>query len=199
MKKVCFVVSHLGSGSGRLVSAMNVHAQCQIHESSVRYDSPAAFRWLFRAGHKCGDASAVYGDHLLFNASISSKSVYGAFRAIFVIRPARGSLNSIVRAGYSPSSAASYYCFRLRRMCEAARRSPGAPLLEWDDLAKERSARIIKEYLGLSSPLAPASTDEEEGRDICPESVIDYCQRAYERYYYYLSRLELRRLRDQDA
>jgi hypothetical protein len=192
LKKVCFVVSHLGSGSGNLVSAINANPRCEIRESGLRYAGASSVRWLFRMGHKCRDASAVYGDHLLFNASVSSKDLYGMFGCIFVIRPARHSLNEILRRGYGESGASSYYRFRLRRMCEMAKRSPGAVLLTWDDLAKERSLRIIEEYLGLAKPLEMPVTDDPAD-DLCSEATVQECQRAYDRYFYYLGGLDLRR------
>lgn len=198
MKKVCFVVSHLGSGSGSLVASLNAHPQCEIHQSATRYESPSSLRWLFRMGHKCRDASAVYGDHLLFNASISNREVYRACKPIVVVRPARHSLNEIIRGGYRPEGAAAYYRFRLRRICEFARRCPWAVLLEWDDLAKEGTLRIIEDYLGLSKPLIPISQPVEPP-DACPERLVEECQEAYERYHYYLSGLKLRRPLDKTA
>jgi hypothetical protein len=198
VKKVCLVVSHLGSGSGDLVATLNSHPQCEIYESGARYDSPATFRWLFRAGHKCRDASAVYGDHLLFNASISSRDIYGSCHMLFVIRPARHSLNEIVAKGYSPAGASAYYRFRLRRICEAARRATNSALLTWDDLAKQHSMRTIEDLLGLSSTLKNPLLGSE-AKDACPESMIEECQDAYDRYYYYLSKLKLRRPIDKVA
>lgn len=192
MKKVCFVVSHLGSGSGSLVAALNAHPQCQIHESGTRYDSPATLRWLFRAGHRCRDASAVYGDHLLFNASMSSRDLYRACLPVIVVRPARGSLNDIMAHGYTPEGASAYYRFRLRRICELAKRSERPLLLTWDDLAKDRSLRIIEDYLGLRKPMQTPVLGPE-AKESCPERIVDECQRAYDRYYYYLSNLDLRR------
>lgn len=195
MKKVCFVVSHLGSGSASLVAAMNANPRCEIRESGARYEAPDSVRWLFKIGHKCRDAGAVYGDHLLFNSSLASKGLYGAFRFVFVMRPARHSLNEILGMGYGESGASSYYRFRLRRMCEIARRSPGSVLLTWDDLAKESSLRIIEDYLGLSDPLGalrlPAERDET-----CSERTVEECQRAYDRYHQYMDSLQMRRARD---
>lgn len=195
MKKVCFVVSHLGSGSSSLVSSLNANPRCEIRESGARYEGPSAVRWLFKLGHKCRDAGAVYGDHLLFNSSLASRDLYGQFRFIFVARPARHSLNEIIRAGYDESGASSYYRFRLRRICEIAKRSPGALLLTWDDLAKDSSLRIIEDYLGLSEPLR-MRPPLEDGKESCSEKTVDECQRAYDRYYHYLDALELRRSRD---
>jgi hypothetical protein len=195
LKKVCFVVSHLGSGSGSLVAALNSHPQCEIRESPTCYESPSSVRWLFRLGHKCRDASAVYGDHLLLNPSIATKSLYGLCRFVFVIRPARHSLEGTLARGYSPEAASSYYRFRLRRICEMVRRCPGAPVFSWEDLAKESSMDIIKEYLGIRGELRPPSPDTPAS-DLCPEPVVERCQDAYERYHYYLKR---RRPIDQDA
>lgn len=195
MKKVCFVVSHLGSGSGSLVTSLNSNPRCEIKESGARYDGAASVRWLFRLGHKCRDAGAVYGDHLLFNASLSNKRLYELFKFIFVIRPARHSLNEIMRFGYKEQGASSYYRFRLRRMCEIAKKSPGSLLLTWEDLARDSSLRIIEEYLGLSEFLKPISLGEPP-QEICSESVVESCQEAYDRYYYYLNKLELRRTGD---
>lgn len=196
MKKVCFVVSHLGSGSGSLVASLNSHPQCEIRESSTCYDSPASVRWLFRLGHKCRDASAVYGDHLLFNSSISSRSLYGLCRSIFVVRPARHSLEGVMGLGYPPDQASAYYRFRLRRLCEMARRCPEALILTWDDLAKEESMIRIKECLGLRTPPAAPKPDEPDTHR-CPEGVVERCQEAYERYHHYLR--SLRSPVDQDA
>ena len=196
MKKVCFVVSHLGSGSGSLVASLNSHPQVEIQESPTCYESPASLRWLFRCGHKCRDASAVYGDHLLFNPSIASRRLYGMCRFIFVVRPARHSLEGVIGHGYDPGYASAYYRFRLRRMCEIARLCPDPLIFTWDDLAKEESMIRIKECLGLRSPPEPPPSDRP-ATDLCPESVVERCQEAYERYHYYLT--SLRRSVDQDA
>lgn len=195
MKKVCFVVSHLGSGSSSLVSSLNANPRCEIRETGARYEGASSVRWLFRLGHKCRDAGAVYGDHLLFNSSLASRDLYGGFRFVFVLRPARRSLNEILKMGYGEAGASSYYRFRLRRMCEIARRSPGSVLLTWDDLAKDSSLRIIEGYLGLSEPLHLPVLNED-GPETCSERTVEECQRAYDRYYHYLDALELRRTRD---
>lgn len=195
MKKVCFVVSHLGSGSGSLVTSLNANPRCEIKESGMRYDGASSVRWLFRTGHKCRDAGAVYGDHLLFNASLSSRRLYGLFRFIFVIRPARHALNEILATGYSESGASSYYRFRMRRICEIARRSPGSVLLTWDDLAKDSSLRIIESHIGLSEPLRQP-TLAGDAPERCSEGTVEQCQEAYDRYYYYLNGLDLKRAND---
>lgn len=197
MKRVCFVVSHLGSGSTDLVDVLNGNPRCDIKSSSVRYSGPEDLEWLFAGRHKCRDSSAIYGDHLLFNTSLSCRNLYDICKFIYVVRPARASLNEIpmVREhGLSGRFAARYYSFRLRRICEMARRTKDALFLTWDDLASGRAFPSIEEYLGLKSQLkAEHDHFSASVRDDFDERLISECQDAYERYYYYLAGLGLNR------
>jgi len=197
LKRVCFIVSHLGSGSSDLVDVMNANPRCQIASSGATYSSPENLEWLFRQGHKCRDSSAVYGDHLLYNVSFSCKNLYETCRFIYVIRPARASLNEMLKArdGRRQSGFADYYRFRLRRICEMAHNTPDALFLAWDDLAKGTAFPTIEEYLGLKVKLKPEYRHFTACvNDSFDESLISEAQDAYERYYYYLNGLGLRRV-----
>lgn len=196
MKRVCFIVSHMGSGHEDLTAVLNRNPRCEFHNSGLQYDGHPALEWLFRQGHKCRDNSAIYGDVLLYNMQFSCKILYKECKFIYLIRPARASLNFILSSGlhYTELSAASYYRFRLRRICEMAKRTPDAMLITWDDLAKGRSFPTIEEHLGLKKQLF--TTYEEfsaENKDHFDERLVNECQDAYERYYYYLDKLNLRR------
>ena len=197
MKKVCFVVSHLGSGSLDLVDILNRNPQCQVQCSSVQYESPESLNWLLNSSHKCRDSSAIYGDHLVYNMSISCRNLYDFCKFIYVIRPARATLNEIMTlqdTKYSERAAADYYRFRLRRMCEMARRTRDSVLVTWDDLAKGKAFPIIEDYLGLKKQLLTEHYHFSlETRDSFKESLIEQAQDAYERYYCYLNKLGLRR------
>lgn len=188
---MCFIVSHLGSGSGDLIEILNKNPKCVIQSSNFQYENPLDLNWLFKVGHKCRDSSAIYGDHLLFNISLTSKKFYEFCKFIYVIRPPRSSLNSFVRqANLGAEESSRYYRFRLRRMCEMAKRTPGAVLATWDDLAKGSAFSIIEEYLELKKPLKPEHQHfVAEHNDYIEGKLISQCDDAYERYYYYLSKL----------
>lgn len=188
MKKVCFVVSHLGSGSSELVEAMNRNPRCEIYSTRTQYSSPESLNWMFARGHKTRNSSAVYGDHLLFNASLSCRKMYEFCRFIYVIRPARQSLGAVMAAGYGEDEASRYYRFRLRRMCEMAKRTPEAVIATWDDLARGEVLGRIQDYLGLSTPIETPNLSEGVPCDI-KGSVAEQCQDAYERYHYFLKSL----------
>lgn len=188
MKKVCFVVSHLGSGSSDLVESMNKNPRCEIHTTKVQYSSPDSLKWMLNRGHKMRNSSAVYGDHLLFNASMSCKKFYEFCKFIYVIRPARHSLGAVVAEGYGEDEAARYYRFRLRRICEMAKKTPGAVIATWDDIERGEVLKNIESYLGFSTPLEKPNLSEGIPCKI-KESVIAQCQDAYERYHYFLKNL----------
>lgn len=197
MKKVCFIVSHLGSGSHHLVEILNGNPRCQIQSSQARYSSPEDLEWLFATPHKCRDSSAIYGDHILFNPSFSCRNLYESCRFIYVIRPPRYSLNEICMdpdSGLKGRFAARYYAFRLRRMCEMARKTPGSLLLTWDDLSSGKAFPAIEDYLGLKSQLKVEHHHFPLiSRDDFDERLLAECEDAYERYYYYLGMLDMKR------
>ena len=167
---------------------MNRNPRCEIHSTKVQYSSPESLNWMFSRGHKMRNSSAVYGDHLLFNASMSCRKLYEFCKFIYVIRPARQSLGSVMAAGYGEDEASRYYRFRLRRICEMAKRTPGAVMATWDDMARGEVLKDIESYLGLSSPLEAPNLSEGTPC-IMKESVIEQCQDAYERYHYFLKSL----------
>ena len=190
MKKVAFVISHLGSGSEELVRILNENPRVVIHSTNTNYIHPDTLGHLFERGHKLDNAAAVYGDHLLHNASFASKALYEICKFIYLIRPPRASLNIIKIGGYTPHTACRYYCFRLRRICEMAKQTPGAVFLTWQDLADGRGQALIESYLNLKDPLNPGNFSEPTEDDISLE-LVEQAQNSYERYYYYLSQQNL--------
>ena len=184
MKKVAFVVSHLGSGSEELVRILNENPRVIIHNTDRSYTHPSDFDWLFDQEHKLDNAAAIYGHCLLHNWSFASKALYEICQFIYLIRPAKPSLNIIQAKNYTPHTACRYYCFRLRRICEMAKQTPGAVFLTWQDLADGRGQALIENYLNLKDPLSRGSFSEPI--DEMPPELVEKTQDSYERYYYYL-------------
>lgn len=189
------MVSHLGSGSLDLLRVLNRNPRVVIHNQSGKYAHPTDLDWLFKLGHKVDNAAAVYGDHLTHNVSFSCPALYDACHFIYVIRSAKPTLNAIVNAGiYPPKNAVRYYTFRLRRICEMAKRTPGAVLLTWEDLANAHGFPLLEEYLGLNTPLRSDIKFEVEENDLVEHSLVEEAQDSYERHLYYLKQLDLKRV-----
>lgn len=192
MKKVAFVVSHFGSGSDDLVQVLNRNPRVLIHNQGAEYDHPSSLEWLFQGNHKTDNAAAIYGDHLRVNTCLTCKALYNFCQFIYMIRPAKASLNAIVNWGYTPENAAKHYMFRLRRICEMAKQTPGSVLLTWDDMQKPETYSLLTEYLELNVPLSKLETEFlDSSKDELDWDVIDKAQESYERHLYYLRQLNL--------
>jgi len=197
MKNVVFIMSHFGSGSFDLVRMMNRNPRITIENSGARYYHPDDLEWLFSKEHKLKNAAAIYGDHILLNANFACDALLKAYKFIYVIRSAKMALNRIVtQSKFSEKNTLSYYAFRLTRISEMAKATPGAVLLTWEDLTSATGLPLIEEYLGLKTQLEPTIDEfvQDETQTQCnlPSELIQQGQEAYERYLYYLKQLDLR-------
>jgi hypothetical protein len=91
-----------------------------------------------------------------------------------------------------------YYCFRLQRMCEMAKRTPGAVLLTWDDMISGLGFDVIERYIGLKQPLendvgAFESIKEGIKNDLIPFDLLQYAEQAFERYFSFLKNQNLQK------
>lgn len=178
-----------------MVEAMNSHPRVMIHESMTKYSNPTSLQVLHAKGHKLASTAAIYGDHLLFNTQFYYKPFYTACKFVFVVRGAKGTLNDLVAgedAEHNAHTAFRYYAYRLQRMCEMAKRTPGAVWITWPDIAKGKALPLIADYLGLDG-FALNPMPQEESMDVVPLSIVEKAQDAYERFLFFSKSLNLRR------
>lgn len=196
MKTVLFVASHLCSGSNELISVLNENERIQINTTKLVYEHPSVLDNLFSLGHKLDNSAAIYGSQLLYNTSLSCNAFYDFSKFIYVVTPAKPTLNRIKKEleEYTELSACRYYCFRLRRLYEMARHTPGAVFLTGDDLKNKNGSNLIDEYLNLKTPtdFGNLSMVEPETDDF-DTSLLEEAQDSYEKYLYRFNRLDLRR------
>jgi hypothetical protein len=195
MKKVVFIVSHHGSGSLDLIHLMNLNPRIHIQNNGSAYHNPKDLDVLCGVEHKVQNAAAIYGDHLVLNGTLSCRAIFEACQFIYVIRSAQSALNAMWASNvqYSVKNLTEYYCFRLRRICEMAKRTPGAVLLTWDDLTSAAGLPLIEEYLELKKSLEPSIMHFiQNDEDFVPAEFISRGEESYERYLYYLKQLDLK-------
>jgi len=192
MNKILFVASHLYSGSFRLLQILNENPRIEIRDTGWQYNHPQDLDNLLAVGHKLDSSAAIYGDHLLYNTSLLSKAFYHFSKFIYVIREAKPTLNGIVSDAnlpYNQETAFRYYCFRLRRMYEMARRTPGAIFLREEDIPK--SLLLIQEEHELKHPLVDIPA-EVSGEDVIDATLAVQAQDVYEKYLFYFKQLNLK-------
>ena len=51
------------------------------------------------------------------------------------------------------SFAKRYYCFRLRRLYEMAKKTPGAIFLTWDDIKSKKKLELVENYLNIKEKI----------------------------------------------
>jgi len=188
MRKILFVVSHLGSDSASLCDILGANPQVQFYNTKAIYDRMEIGLSLVAKPHKCDKKAAIWADELLSNHRLCHKCFYKWAQFVYVIKDARHSLNTM-----RPSDAKTadinfrYYCYRLRRICEMARKTPGAVLL-----TNLTNLKLVEEYLKLQEPLGAAmiSPAAEPCKLVTPEH-IRKGQESFERHFYYLRNLDL--------
>lgn len=161
MKKILFVVTHLGNED----FVRHLKTSTKIDGPSVpevEYDVPEKFFELTRYRHKQENASAIYVDQLVHNHQLTCRAMLPHCKFIYLLRrPQFGEMR-----GYTLENAVKYYLFRLRGMAEYYFRAPGLIVTEPD-------WKVIGDYLGTS--FEPYELPE------CSQAVPE-CEEAYERY-----------------
>lgn len=202
MKKIVFICSHLYSGSGMLYNAMNSHSKIQGYKADAlnRYISPIDLIGLTNFKHKVKNRSAIYMDEILYNFQISSKDIYHYCKFIYLVARPVNTINFIISHDKkNPNYAVLYYKFRLRRLCEMAKRTPGAVFLTYDQLFESKVMDLISEYLDLSDPILfdPSSLEffnRGFGTDLLGLNLRSEVENTYEKYLYFLKNQSLRLL-----
>lgn len=199
MKKILFVCSHPYSGSSALYEALNHHSKIQgfrSNSSNSYLDSPSLLT-LTNYPHKTSNRSAIYMDELLHNRSFYTTAAYSKCHFVYVIREPEVPVSFLIaNEKKKPTFAVRQYTFRLRRLCEMAKRTPGAILLTWRDLVDGKGMDLIQNYLNLKDPISydPALLApyiRTFSNNLIGVNLLSETQDAYERYLYFLKNQKL--------
>jgi hypothetical protein len=197
MKKLIFVCSHLHSGSSDLCSILDENPKIQICKNFEKqnYSNPLDIFYVTSASHKTNNKSALYLDHLLFNYQLSMKAAYSYCKFIYVIRNPEPTINLLVtKDGMTAENASRYYSYRLRRLYEMSKKTPGSVLLTWDDLQSGNYASILESYLSLNQPLvkdAEKFVTCGEAKFSLGHHELEELENKYQKYLYYLKNEQL--------
>lgn len=181
MKKVCFLVTHLCADADALLDTFAANPRIQVQRTGRVYGHPLALEELTALPHKTRNAAALWLDVLYHNYQFCNKALYPVCKFLYLVCPAERTLACLMKGGYEPDFAARYYCYRLRRLAEMARRTPGAILLTPDKPALD----LVGEYLSLREALVPPSVEPAAPGRLNWE-LVQRCQQRYEWHLYYM-------------
>ena len=188
MKKVLFIITHLGSGSFELFNSLIKVPSIDGFKMDISYRHPDDLKLLTKNIHKKNDASAIYMDELLYNHSLLSKKLAKFCNLIYLVREPKSTLNKIIadNPSYSLESAARYYCYRLRGILEYYRKvSVKCPFLKWENISEDKKS--IESYLGLETSLE-ISSDEYVDHNLDYKILLN-CQERYDHYLFQMRRI----------
>lgn len=190
MKKALFLITHECSGSNILRKALDKTSRVQFFENQAIYAHFSNVENLTSQNHKLKNVAAIWAEELLYNYQFQSKRLYDSCKFIYFIRDAKSTLGEVVKKRNESQSKTLYYTYRLRRIFEMARKTPNAIWMTYDDLIAGRKIDFVEKYLYLREPLEINHKFEQtKHNNFISNEQISYAERAYERYYYKLSKL----------
>ncbi len=187
MKKTVLLATHFHSGSLGLMYQLAENPRVQCYRTNNNYDHPTVLDDIESKPHKCQHRGAVYIDEIVLNHSVRSTRILDICRIIYLVREPARSLEGIAQSKMlDPRTAVRYYCYRLRRLCEMARRTPGAVFLTHEDLITGRGLPLIEKYLYLKEPLVHDASKYpvKDILGLIPKKEAELAERAYEKYLY---------------
>jgi hypothetical protein len=163
----------------------------------VRYpgplDHPDKVQGIVGLPHKVAHAGAVFGVELLLNYQLTCRRLVEFSRAVYVLSDPRKAIPRVMASGlYDQESAARLYCFRLRRLAELARKTTNGLLLTESDLETPEGSALAASFLKVRSEVRPVC-GRDAGFDVSGR-LMDLCVESYERHFFYMRGLPLRRL-----
>lgn len=199
MKKILFLCSHPYSGSSALYEALNHHPKIQGFKSNYfnSYKDAESLLAFNNNPHKMSNRSAIYMDELLSNRSFYAKEAYAKCKFVYIIREPESAINFLIASEKKkPIFATRQYTFRLRRLCEMAKRTPGAILLTWNNLVDSKGMSLIQEYLNIKEPIEWDSAllnpyIRNFSTNLIGIDLLNEAQDAYEKYLYFLKNQKL--------
>ena len=190
MKKVVFLMSHVGSGSNALYALLASNPRIMGLENDNVYDNQASLITAAERKHKLNNASRMYLDHILYNFQYNLRPDPWV-RMVFLAREPEGSIDYMVnRRIFRRPEAKRYYLYRMRRMCELARRNPNSIFLTYSRLREGRGLVELRDYLELKDDL---SFSQEfvvpSGKNCLQLHEYESLSSAYEKYIYYVGKV----------
>ena len=181
---------------------MNYHPQIQgFRKNGFNiYENKLNFLRYTEQKHKLNNRSAIYMDELVYNQQLQTKDAYEICKFIYVIRPPVNTLSLLIaKDNVKPSFAYRYYSFRMRRICEMAKRTPGAVLLTHDNIMKRQGIDLITQYLGLREPFNFEPElffpyERSFSTDLLGINLRSQAENTYEQYLYFLKNQSLLRV-----
>jgi hypothetical protein len=187
LKRQIMIATHMGSGGSMLLEMILANRKAARLPRSYDqvYADPTSLSILQEDANRFRPHARLFVDKVMFNFEVINLQYLQMCEYIFLVREAKGSLNSIVKSGkLTPEAATRYYTFRLRRLCEMAKKSPRRLVITWDDLVDKSCLASLRTYLGMKE--LPSFYRAQEEVDLVDPLLVMQGQKSYEKHLQYL-------------
>jgi hypothetical protein len=195
IKRVMISVTHLASGSLPLLNLLNRNPRVQFVQTNPVIQNYVDLKALTGMTHKLSSVAAIFALESNFNYQLGSKIKIPHAHYLFTVRQPDPVLNLLVSDGiYDQKGAAMYYCYRLRRICEIAKRVKHGMLLTYDDIQRGDHIAPLKTFLGLKEDVLhiPEFFNHlKSPPNVINREILEWCRDCYERHLFFLKRLPL--------
>lgn len=198
VKRVLLSVTHLASGSLQLLSLLNHNPRVQFTNTQTPIRDYTDLQAVTSIPHKMNSVASMYAIEINHNFQLGPRTSIPHAHHLFLIRRPDPSIGMMVEHGvYRQHEAAMYYCYRLRRICEIAKRTKSGMFLTYEDLESGDYVRPLTKFLELKDDV---EFDQKVFESLKPSNPVDlgrdesWCRDCYERHLYYLKSLPLARV-----
>lgn len=197
--KQIFVATHVGAGGSMLAEMISANRRIgRIRRDNTQvYTDPIALDYAQRKTLETNPDARMFVDRIVFNHEFAHESFYDDCLFVFLVREPEATLNHLVGLGYTPAAAARYYSYRLRRLCEMARRAKHKVVATWDELVSKEALPEIKRLIGMKE-LNSIYRPQKSEKTVDP-ATVSACRRCYERHLNYLRAVVTPRRRRETA
>ena len=185
-KTPTLIITHHKSGYEFLNQVLGKHPRISANHTGFLYGHPIDLlktSKIIEEQNITNRFRQLFADTLLYNHTFTCPALYKLCKFIYLVRSPEAAISEMVASKqYEPDRAVNYYRFRLQRLAQMAKETPGAIMLTWEDLNAE-GFRLIDNYLGLKMPLN--IRNEQVSREFfyeIPENLLRPAEKAYEKY-----------------
>jgi hypothetical protein len=184
--KQVFIATHIGAGGNMLADMISANRRiARIRRDSTQvYTDPIALDYAQRKTLEGNPNARMFVDRIVFNHELAHTSFYADCLFVFLVREPEATLKHLVGLGYTERAAARYYTYRLRRLCEMARRAKHSIVTTWDELVSKQAFPAIKELIGMKE-LNSFYRPHKSEKTVDP-ATVSACRRSYKRHLNYL-------------
>jgi hypothetical protein len=194
VRKILFINSHFYSGGIELYSSLSENSYiqgCRTYKQRVYSNNHDLFQ-LLNHHHKRNDNKAIYLDEIYFNYALSPKMDLSKCYFIHLIRSPE-CLNYF-KEKINPTFILRKYLYRLRRICEVAKKTPNAIFLTYNDLKKQESMDLIKDFLSLEDTPILNIKENNFQKDLFSYNLMKEAEDGYERYFAFMKQQNILKL-----